>query len=126
MKHGYIENENIRNERRAWTDDLHNFAELALAGAVLRVDGKIAAFTFGAPISHNTFGVHYEKADINIDGIYSAINQEFASHLPEQYICLNREEDLCIPGRRQAKLSYHPVLLLEKTKSVKRQAILKP
>ena len=92
--------------------------------AIIRsVDGKIAAFTFGAPISHNTFGVHYEKADINIDGIYSAINQEFASHLPEQYIYLNREEDLGIPGLRQAKLSYHPVLLLEKTKAIKRQAI---
>ena len=81
------------------------------------------SFHFRSPISYNTFGVHYEKADINIDGIYSAINQEFASHLPEQYIYLNREEDLGIPGLRQAKLSYHPVLLLEKTKAVKRQAI---
>ena len=123
MKHGYIENENIRNERRALTYALHHFEELDLTGAVISVDGKIAAFTFGAPISHNTFGVHYEKADINIDGIYSAINQEFASHLPEQYIYLNREEDLGIPGLRQAKLSYHPVLLLEKTKAIKRQAI---
>ena len=83
MKHGYIENENIRNERRALTYALHHFEELDLTGAVISVDGKIAAFTFGAPISHNTFGVHYEKADINIDGIYSAINQEFAIHLPE-------------------------------------------
>ena len=116
-------NENIRNERRALTYALHHFEELDLTGAVISVDGKIAAFTFGAPISHNTFGVHYEKADINIDGIYSAINQEFASHLPEQYIYLNREEDLGIPGLRQAKLSYHPVLLLEKTKAIKRQAI---
>ena len=121
LKHGYIENENIRNERRSLTFALHHFNELNLAGGLIHDQGKVVAFTFGAPINHNTFGVHYEKADINIDGIYSAINQAFASHLPEQYIYLNREEDLGIPGLRQAKLSYHPALLLEKTKAWKRR-----
>lgn len=119
MKHGYIENENIRNERRALTFAFRHFDELDLCGAVIRIGGKIVAFTFGAPINHNTFGVHYEKADISIDGVYSAINQHFAASLPEQYIYLNREEDLGIPGLRQAKLSYHPVKLLEKTKATK-------
>lgn len=120
MKHGYIENENIRNERRALTFALHHFEALSLTGAIIRTGGKIVAFTFGAPISHNTFGVHYEKADINIDGVYSAINQLFAAHLPEQYIYLNREEDLGIPGLRQAKLSYHPAILLEKARAIKK------
>lgn len=114
MKHGYIENENIRNERRALTFALHHFNELGLSGAVIKIKGKLAAFTFGAPINHDTFGVHYEKADISIDGVYSAINQLFASRLPEEYVYLNREEDLGIPGLRQAKLSYHPEILLEK------------
>lgn len=119
MKHGYIENENIRNERRALTFALHHFTELGLTGAVIHINGKIVAFTFGAPVNHNTFGVHYEKADISIDGVYSAINQQFAVHLPDEYIYLNREEDLGIPGLRQAKLSYHPVKLLEKAKAIK-------
>lgn len=121
MKHGYTENENIRNERQALTFALRHFDQLDLTGAVLQVEGKIVAFTFGAPINHDTFGVHFEKADITIDGAYSAINAEFAAHLPERYIYLNREEDLGIPGLRQAKLSYHPVLLLEKCKAVKRK-----
>lgn len=120
MKHGYIENENIRNERRALTFALRHFEELDLTGAIIHIGGRMVAFTFGAPITHDTFGVHYEKADISFDGAYSAINQLFASHLPEQYIYLNREEDLGIPGLRQAKLSYHPVILLEKTKAVKK------
>lgn len=120
IKHGYIENENIRNERRALTFALHHFRELGLTGALIRTAGKLAAFTFGAPINHQTFGVHYEKADINIDGVYSAINQLFAAHLPEQYVYLNREEDLGIPGLRQAKMSYHPCLLLEKARAIKK------
>lgn len=121
LKHGYIENENIRNERRALTYALHHFNELELSGGVIHDNGKIVAFTFGAPINHNTFGVQYEKADITVDGIYSAINQMFASQLPDQYLYLNREEDLGIPGLRQAKQSYHPVTLLEKTKAWKRK-----
>lgn len=120
MKHGYIENENIRNERRALTFAFHHYEELGLYGIVIRIQGKIVAFTFGSPINYNTFGVQYEKADISIDGVYSAINQHFAASLPEQYLYLNREEDLGIPGLRQAKLSYHPVLLLEKTRAIKK------
>lgn len=120
VKHGYEENENIRNERRALIFAFQHFKELELTGAIIRIDGKIAAFTFGAPINHSTFGVHYEKADIHIDGSYSAINQHFASNIPNQYMYLNREEDLGIPGLRQAKLSYHPVLLLEKTRAVQK------
>lgn len=120
MKHGYIENENIRHERRALTFALHHFEALGLTGAIIRSGNNLAAFTFGAPISQETFGVHYEKADIHIDGIYSAINQLFAANLPEQYIYLNREEDLGIPGLRQAKLSYHPTILLEKARAIKK------
>lgn len=106
--------EGTGNERRALVYALEHFEELGLTGGLLRVDGKIVAFTFGMPINKETFGVSVEKADTNIDGAYAMINYEFANHIPEQYIYINREEDLGIEGLRKAKLSYQPVTILEK------------
>lgn len=106
--------EGTGNERRALIYALEHFEELGLTGGLLRVDGKIVAFTFGMPINKETFGVSVEKADTNIDGAYAMINYEFANHIPEQYTYINREEDLGIEGLRKAKLSYQPVTILEK------------
>ncbi len=104
----------LGNERKSLTYALNHFDELDLTGGILYVNGKIAAFTFGMPINHETFGVHVEKADTQIEGAYNVINQEFAKHIPEQFVYLNREEDLGIEGLRKAKLSYQPTILLEK------------
>lgn len=108
------QHEGTGNERRALIYALHNFEALGLTGGILHVDGKIVAFTFGMPINQDTFGVHVEKADTSIDGAYAMINYEFANHIPEQYIYVNREEDLGIEGLRKAKLSYQPTIILEK------------
>ena len=106
--------EGTGNERRALIYALNHFEELGLTGGILHVNGQIVAFTFGMPINKETFGVHVEKADTSIDGAYAMINYEFANHIPEQYIYINREEDLGIEGLRKAKLSYHPETILEK------------
>lgn len=106
--------EGTGNERRALTYALEHFEELGLTGGILYVNGEIAAFTFGMPINKETFGVHVEKADTNIEGAYTMINYEFANRIPEQYTYINREEDLGIEGLRKAKLSYQPETILEK------------
>ena len=108
------QHEGTGNERRALVYALHHFDELGLTGGILHVNGQIVAFTFGMPINEDTFGVHVEKADTRIEGAYAMINYEFANHIPEQYTYINREEDLGIEGLRKAKLSYQPVLILEK------------
>ena len=106
--------EGTGNERRALIYALHNFEALGLTGGILHVNAKIVTFTFGMPINHETFGVHVEKADTSIEGAYAMINYEFANRIPEQYIYINREEDLGLEGLRKAKLSYQPVTILEK------------
>ena len=110
----------LNQERQSMLNALRHYKELDLKGGMIRVDDKPVAFTFGSPITPTTFGVHVEKADINFEGAYTIINQEFSSHIPEQYIYLNREEDLGIPGLRKAKLSYNPTLLLEKNMVVRK------
>ncbi|MDR0545273.1 MAG: phosphatidylglycerol lysyltransferase domain-containing protein [Odoribacteraceae bacterium] len=106
--------ESLLNERRALTLALQNMEKLQLVGGVLRVEGKVVAFSYGTPITGDTFDVHIEKADYSIDGAFNMINRELALHLPEQFTYINREEDLGIPGLRKAKLSYRPRFLLEK------------
>lgn len=118
--HTEEDEEELSDERRSLTYALHHFDTLGLIGGAIRVAGEIVAFSFGAPVNHNTFAVHVEKADIRYDGAYTVINQEFASHLPEKFIYVNREEDLGIEGLRRAKLSYNPILLLEKSAAIKK------
>jgi len=107
-------NEDLFHERCSMNFAMDHFNELGLLGGAIVVDDKIIAFTYGSPINHATFGVHVEKADVRYEGVFSVISQEFAKQIPPQYVYINREEDLGIPGLRKSKLSYQPYLLLEK------------
>ena len=106
--------QDIDNERRALLFAMNHAEEIGLKGGVLFVDGNIVAFTFGFPINYKTFGVHFEKADINYTGAFTVINQMFASDIPEEFEYLNREEDLGIEGLRKAKTSYNPAFMITK------------
>lgn len=87
---------------------------LGLKGGVIRLYGRIAAFTIGELLHDHLALVHIEKADANIRGLYQAINQEFLKHTFADVEFVNREEDMGLPGLRQAKESYHPVRFAEK------------
>lgn len=102
------------DERRSVEYVLSHWAELDGQGGALRVDGRLVAFTYGAPINYDTFDVCVEKADTAYEGAYALINREFARRIPEQYVYVNREEDLGVEGLRRAKASYRPERLLQK------------
>lgn len=102
----------IDAEKQVMETIFSNWDALGMIGGSIFVDGRMVAFTYGAAVTTDTLDVCVEKADRHVEGAFAIINQQFAEHLPEQYIYLNREEDMGIPGLRQAKLSYHPEILL--------------
>ena len=84
-----------------------NFSALGLRGGLLRVDGRVVAYTMGLPLNSDTFIVHIEKAFSDVAGAYPMINCA-------DFKYVNREDDVGDEGLRRAKLSYKPAILLEK------------
>jgi uncharacterized protein len=93
---------------------LDEYELLDLKGAVVYVNGKIEALTFGCALSEDTALIHMEKANAEIRGLYPFINQQFIKNEWADYKYINREEDMGIEGLRKAKLSYYPAFMVEK------------
>ena len=92
---------------------LENIENLKMSGALLYVDERPVAMTLGSEISDRVYDINFEKALRKYDGAYAVINNEFAKTLT-QYEYINREEDMGIEGLRKAKLSYNPVIVLQR------------
>lgn len=93
---------------------LPKMKKLGIKGGLIRVDGKVVAFTFGSPINDRVFDVQVEKALPEFRTAYSLINREFIANELSSFEYVNREDDLGLQGLRQAKLSYQPEILLKK------------
>lgn len=87
-------------------------AELGLVGHIAEVDGRLAAYTFGYPLNASTFCVLFEIADRQEKGLGAYVFREFCREL-EGYELINTMDDSGLEGLRRAKLSYHPIKLVE-------------
>lgn len=94
--------------------ELRLMEELCLEGALLRVSGRVVAYTLGEPLNSDTYIIHIEKAFPDVRGAYQMINREFIRDKGASFTFVNREEDLNEEGLRKAKNSYHPTFLQEK------------
>ncbi len=101
-------------EKKANIELLNNFDELGCKGALIRVDGRFEAFTVGEMLNSNTAVIHIEKANSKVNGLYTITNQQFCENEWNNVEFINREQDLGIEGIRKAKLSYHPVRMINK------------
>ena len=95
-------------------NSLRLLKELHLTGGLLRVNGQVVAYTIGEKVKDDTFVVHIEKALTDVEGAYTVINQQFVEHAMDGIPYVNREDDTGDEGLREAKESYHPVMMVEK------------
>lgn len=93
---------------------IENFEILDCIGAIIEVDGKPQAFTFGERLNDDTAVIHIEKVNKEIDGLGEFINYKFCKENFDDLIYVNREEDMGIEGLRKAKKSYLPDKLMKK------------
>ena len=106
----YSYTEELKSIKRAFK----YFDEFDFSGGVIEIDGSLAAFSVGEALTDSCALIHIEKADTQYDGIYAAINNEFAKNRWKDYKYINREEDMGIEGLRKAKLSYRPDHMVRK------------
>jgi uncharacterized protein len=108
----------LAGEDQAIEETLRNYAEFDLTGCAIRIEGTIEAFTVGELLNPSTAVCHFEKAMPQFQGLTQLINQWFAKNNLSGFTYVNREQDLGIPGLRQAKESYFPDHLVEKVRII--------
>ena len=107
-------NENLEEEQKAIKRALENYSQLRFNGGIICVDGKCIAYTLGEMLNNETMVIHIEKAHIEYEGSYQAINNLFLKEFGKNAIYVNREQDLGIEGLRRAKEAYKPVRMIKK------------
>jgi len=105
---------NLMGEWEAVREALSHFHALSIQGGVILIENKVQAFALGELLNEETAVVHIEKANPEIPGLYTMINQQFCEKSWPHVPSVNREQDLGEPGLRRAKLSYYPDHLVEK------------
>ncbi len=104
-----------RNEFVAIKRCLQHQGQLDAKGFGTYIDGKLVAFTLFELTKNNEAIIHFDKANTDYVGVFEHLKHSFAKHLSSLDVeTINYEQDLGIPGLRQAKESYRPVKFLKK------------
>jgi uncharacterized protein len=113
-------NETLAMENRVIERVLSHGSEFAqITGGALIVDDELVCYTIAEAVFSKDLVIHFEKANPEFKGSYQAINQLFLDHGSENdYLRVNREQDIDDPGLRQAKLSYNPIGFIKKDKII--------
>ncbi len=107
--------EDLMDEQKAIVTALKHFTELNFKGGLICVDNKCVAYTLGEMLNNETLVIHIEKAHIEYEGSYQAVNNLFLKEFGRNVKFVNREQDLGIPGLRKAKEAYKPIRMIKKS-----------
>ncbi len=109
-----IENPSLLSEEQAIIEALTHIDLLKYKGGVIRIKGKVEAFTLGELLNPETVVIHIEKGNPELTGLYPLIQQQFLAEAWSDIPYVNREQDLGIQGLRKAKSSYNPEFMVNK------------
>lgn len=101
--------------KKAIVQALTSFERLGLKGGVVKVGGRVEAFTLGMRLTDETAVIPIEIANFGLAGLAQWINREFVRREWSAYKFINREQDMGVEGLRKAKLSYQPAGLIKKS-----------
>jgi uncharacterized protein len=89
-------------------------SELSLVGRVLRLEGRIRAYTFGYWLNKDTWCVLLEVADRTIPGLAQYLFRDTCRlALSEGAEFINTMDDAGLPGLRLSKQTYHPMMQIQ-------------
>ena len=101
-------------EKKAIGEILKHLYEKDVYAVGIFIDGKMEACAIGELVNCENAIEHFEKANVEIRGLYQAICSEFCKALPDSVLYVNREEDMGIENLRHAKQALRPVMMAEK------------
>lgn len=107
--------EECKTEQLAIDRMLYNADSLNLLFTIVRIDARICGFSVHELTAHNKAICHFEKALSVHDCLYAFLIYYTANELVSRGVkSVNWQQDLGLPGLRQAKLSYQPSGFLQK------------
>ncbi|MDF0668710.1 MAG: phosphatidylglycerol lysyltransferase domain-containing protein [Nitrospira sp.] len=87
---------------------------IGLSGTIVRVNGDIAAYTFGYRLTPLTWCILLEVADRSITGLAQWLFRDTCrTALAQGAASINAMDDGGLPGLRAAKSAYHPTAVLD-------------
>lgn len=101
----------LLQERVAIEQMFRHWGELDLYGAAIMLAGRVEAFAIAEILNDDTVAILIEKANSDVKGLYSAINQMFLAEYWQDFQFVNRAEDLGLANLRRTKLGYLPCRL---------------
>ena len=86
---------------------------LPVRGTVVRIHGRICAYTFGYWLTNKTFCVLVEITDRTFPGLAQYLFREICrTAMAEGADYINAMDDAGLPGLRASKQAYHPAMLI--------------
>lgn len=87
------------------------FNQLNLSGIIMFANKSPVAYIIGAGISDDTCDIHIAKCLVKDSGVDLYCKQKFYSQIKDDFLYINREDDMGMEGLRKAKMEAHPIHL---------------